>query len=121
MAGEIKITIQAILNNGGYKSTFSNGQNSITQATVGAAQGIQAVGTSAENIDGGDVGTPGYLLLKNLDSANYVEVGIDNTGFVAMAKLAAGEEACLPVADSTTIQLKANTASCKVAYLLMER
>lgn len=121
MAGEIKVTIQGKLNNGGYKSDFNNGQNSITQSTVGAAQGIQTVGTSAENIAGGDVGTPGYLFLKNLDSTNFVEIGVDNTGFVEMGKLTAGQEACFPVADSTTIQLKADTASCKVAFLLLER
>jgi len=120
MADEYKLTIKSKLNNGGYKVDWSNGQLSVTQSAEGAASGVQAVGTSAENIAGGDVTTPGYLHLKNLDSTNYVEFGKDNTGFVAVGKLEAGEEAVFRVADSSTIQLKANTASCNVAYLLLE-
>jgi len=37
-----------------------------------------------------------------------------------VGKLEAGEEAVFRVADSTTIQLKANTAACDVMYLLLE-
>lgn len=120
MAGELKITIIGKLNNGGYKVDWSNGQKSIDQSAVGAASGVQSVGTSAENIDGGDVSTPGYLFLKNLDSTNFVEFGVDSSGFVKVGKIEAGEEACFRVAASTTVQLKADTATCKVAYILTE-
>jgi len=120
MANEITLTIKDRVSNSGYKTDWANGQNSITQTAQGAASGIQAVGTSAENIAGGDVSTPGILFLKNLDGTNFVEFGKDNTGFVAVGKLEAGEEAVFRVADSTTIQLKADTAACDVMYLLLE-
>ena len=120
MADEIKLTIKGKVTNGEYKTDWSFSQFSVDQAASGAASGVQSVGTSAENIAGGDVSTPGYLFLKNIDGTNYVDVGVDNTGFVAMAKLKAGEQACFRVAGSTTIQLKANTATCKVQYLLLE-
>lgn len=120
MADEIKITVKATAENGGFKSAWAFGQFSVDQAAVGAASGVQAVGTSAENIAGGDVSTPGYLFLKNLDATNFVDIGKDNTGFVAVGRMEPGETACFRVSASTTIQLKADTASCNVQYLLLE-
>lgn len=121
MADEIKLTVKGKVANGSYKTDWNLGQLSITQSAVGAASGVQAIGTSAENIAGGDVSTPGYLFLKNLDSTNFVEVGKDvSASFEKLIKLQPGEEAVFRVADSTTIQLKADTAACDVMYLLLE-
>ena len=120
MADEFKLTIRSKHSNAGYKSDWFNSQLSITQNSAGVASGVQSVGTTAENISSGDITTPGYLHLKNLDTTNFVEFGVDNTGFVAVGKLEAGEEAVFRVADATTIQLKADTASCNVAYQLLE-
>ena len=120
MADEIKITIKGKVTNGEYKTDWNFSQFSVNQAASGAASGVQSIGTSAENIAVGDVSTAGYLFIKNLDATNYVDIGKDNTGFVAVGKLKAGEMCCFRVAGSTTIQLKADTAACKVQYLLLE-
>ena len=120
MADEYKLTIRSKLTNGGHSVGWFNNQLSVTQTAEGISSGVQTVGTSAENITTGDITTPGYLHLKNLDTTNYVEFGADNTGFVAVGKLKAGEEAVFRVAASTTIQLKADTASCNVAFQLLE-
>jgi len=78
----------------------------------------QSIGTTQETIgQSADLGTPGYLLIKNLDSTNYVEVG--STSGVYDIKLKAGEF-CLYRHNSATIYAKANTAACAVEYILIE-
>ena len=79
---------------------------------------VQEVGTSEEELaQGADLGTPGYLFIKNLDATNYVEIG--STTGVYDIKVKAGEVA-LYRHNSSTIYAKANTAACKVEYLLIE-
>jgi len=79
---------------------------------------VQVIGTTEEQIEqGADVGTPGYLWIKNLDATNYVEIG--STTGVYDIKLKAGEIA-LYRHNSATIYAKANTASCRVEYILVE-
>lgn len=80
--------------------------------------GVQEVGTSEEEItQGADLGTPGYLILKNLDGTNYIEVG--STTGVYDIKLLAGEIA-LYRHNSATIYAKADTAACDLEYTLIE-
>lgn len=80
--------------------------------------GTQSIGTSEEEIaQGAEVGTPGYLLIKNLDDTNYVEIG--STTGVYDVKLLAGEVA-LYRHNSGTIYAKANTSACLVEYYLIE-
>lgn len=79
---------------------------------------IQEIGTSEEEItQGADLGTPGYVLAKNLDSTNYIEIG--STTGVYDIKLKAGEFA-LWRHNSATIYTKANTAACDLEYILIE-
>ena len=79
---------------------------------------VQSVGTTEEALaQGADLGTPGYILIKNLDSTNYVEVG--STTGVYDIKLKAGEVA-LYRHNSATVYAKANTAACLVEYVLIE-
>ena len=59
--------------------------------------------------------------MKNLDSTNYVEFGVDNTGFVACGKIRPGKQAMFEIADSTTLQLRANTSACDVQYLVLDK
>lgn len=122
MADEITITNSASLSNGTYKDQLTfGGTFRIDQSSAGSAGGIRAIGTSAENLTMTDISTPGILYVKNLDATNFVEIGVDNTGFVAMAKLEPGDPpAQFRVADSTTIQLKADTASCNIQFWVME-
>jgi len=64
-----------------------------------------------------EMGTPGYIFLKNMDSTNYTEVGV-TTG-VYTVKLKAGEIA-LYRHDGAAILAKANTAACLLEYCLIE-
>ena len=106
--------------------SFSKGNASIKKAehievdVTGDAyeSAVQEIGTSEEVLaQGADLGTPGYVLVKNLDSTNYVEIG--STTGVYDIKLLAGQPALWPH-NSATIYAKANTAAVKVEYTIIE-
>ncbi len=117
MANELRITAKLSFNKSDGKVT--RGDTAFIDVTGDSfTHEIQSVGTTQEEIaQGADLGTPGYLWIKNLDSTNYVEVGV-TTG-VYHIKLQAGEFALFRV-NGTTIYGKANTAACLVEYVLVE-
>lgn len=91
-----------------------------TMSGTNYVKGTQSIGTTAELLGKGEIGTPGFLIVKNLDATNYVE--FEKATFSTTAgtvKLKAGESACFRVASST-IYACANTAACVVSYLLIE-
>lgn len=120
MADELKVTINARLENGENKQTWNHGEDSITQAAIGGHGGIVVVGTSEEDLSVGDVGTLGWLFLKNLDSTNYVTYGPKDTVMKAFGRLEAGEEAALRLEPGITLRWQANTANVKVKVWLLE-
>lgn len=82
-------------------------------------EGIQVVGTTEEaQLVGSDMATPGYVLLKNLDSTNFVKVRAASGG-TDVIKLKAGEVAMFRLA-ATGPYMIADTASCRVRYLIIE-
>lgn len=91
-----------------------------TQSGEGEAGGIQNIGTSAENLNVGDVATEGFAVFKNLDSTNFVEIGWDATGFQSAFKLLAGMLAIVPLNPSRTWQAKADTAAVELFYRVLE-
>lgn len=93
---------------------------SVTQSGEGLTTGIQNVGTSAENIEIGDVGTEGIAMFENLDATNYIEIGWDATGFQSAFKLLAGQFAIVPLNPSRTWQARANTAAVELYYAICE-
>lgn len=117
MADEISIVVSMSFDKGGAKAERSE---SLSVDVTGDAftHEIQEVGTTEEELaQGADLGTPGYIFVKNLDATNYVEVG--STTGVYDIRLKAGEVA-LYRHNSATIYAKANTAACKVEYWLIE-
>ncbi|HAX91569.1 MAG TPA: hypothetical protein DCY07_05085, partial [Rhodospirillaceae bacterium] len=86
---------------------------------AGVAAGVLSAATSAAAIPLGGVTTPGgFLLVKNLDATNYIEIGFDSSGFVAIAKLKAGQAALIPLKNAPWIQ--ANTAACLCQYRIFD-
>ena len=79
---------------------------------------VQEVGTTEEELNQpGEVGTPGWTYVRNLDDTNYVEIGCVTTSYTI--KLKAGEF-CLFRASGSTIYAKANTAACNVEFCVVE-
>lgn len=86
--------------------------------------GVQDIGTAAHELValGADLGTAGYAFFRNLDAANYVELGIDvpaATAFASLAKLKFGDVALVPLATKT-VYAKANTAAVKLEFWVLE-
>lgn len=116
------------------KVTFNYNPSTAGEVTVNPAEfsgtfdvagspitsGIQAIGTSEEILNLGDVTTPGYLMIKNLDSTNFLQYNVDATPTQYTGKLLAGEFALLRLGDTASaLYLKADTSSCNVQYWLL--
>lgn len=80
----------------------------------------QSIGTTAELLGKGEIGTVGYLVLKNLDATNYIE--LDNASFTIDAGPVRVKPGGVFIGQlrGTTIYACAKTASCIVKYLLIE-
>jgi len=80
---------------------------------------IHFVGTTEEAMKLGEVVTPGWCLIKNLDATNYVEIRT-GTGGTKMLKIAAGKSAGPFYFGSgvTAPYIIADTAEVKVVYLI---
>lgn len=76
MSNEIIANLSFIVRNGGFTFTFTPDQLLVTQNNVGRGGKAQIVSDEpAEVIDFGDVLEEGWLILKNLDTSNYVRWG----------------------------------------------
>lgn len=121
MAQTLSLTVSATAEFGNFKDSFTPGAVTIALANQGAASGIVDVGTSEEDLSIGDVGasTQGYLILRNLDSSNYVTYGPKSGGaMVAMGRIKPGEIAVLRLEPSVVVRWQANTAAVKVQVKL---
>lgn len=111
MAGELTVSVQAILANGPLASMFPQTQIRVDQAAKVIDDRVWLIGTTAEAINWGDVTTPGYVGLRNTDDTNFVQVGIDDGGvFIPLLKLLPGEVAIAPVQPGAAWHAKADTA-----------
>lgn len=110
MANEITLTIQLRVVNGSYDPGQIGATHSITQSGIGASEGIVVAATTDTPITVGSVTTAGLLYLRNLDGTNFVSVGSTVYEF----KMKAGEPFLGRVIPGKTINLKADTAACKV-------
>ena len=115
MANELRIEAQLEYSKSGVKQN----KHDSTYADVSGdsfTHVVQEVGTSDELIViGSDVATWGYVYLKNLDSTNYVEVGL--TGSYSI-KLKPGEVALFRAAAALYAQ--ANTAAVDLEIIVIE-
>lgn len=117
MANELQLAVSLLYNKNGVRLPI-DATKRVTVTGDYFTHTPQEVGTIEEELaQGADLGTPGYLYLKNLNDTYFVEVG-STTGVYAI-KLKPGEIA-LYRHNSGTIYAKANTAACIVEYCLIE-
>ena len=116
MANEISVSLSLRYSN---SPTSASLAASFLADQVGSKyeSGIQTVGTAEENLAKNDVGTIGYIAVRNTDPDNYVELA-SSTG-VYSVKLRAGESCFIPWEGAQVIA-KANTAACDVEYMIIE-
>jgi hypothetical protein len=124
MANEITINMKGLVVNGYLRSEFNPGPLQFTQTTVGGHFPIVSVGNGAEeDFDTGDVGiaNAGILMMRNLDTANYVIYGPKSGGvMVPFGRIKAGELASFRFEPSITMRWQANTAAVKVQVWLLQ-
>ena len=80
--------------------------------------GVQIIGVTEEALDKGDIGTIGYISFKNLDTTNYVQIGI-TTGVYSI-KVLAGKGGMVPWNSATAPLVKANSSPVELDYLMIE-
>lgn len=94
----------------------------ITRTNKLQIKNTQAIGTTEEALQMGDVTTEGWAVFHNLDANNFVEVGFTVTAtFYAAIKLLAGEQCIVALSDTPTWQAKADTATVNLRYAIYER
>jgi hypothetical protein len=122
MAGEIQVTTKLYAAKGGAQT--ANQTHNWTANMSGdpdvLTQTQEISHTTEESLDiGPDIGAPYIVEIANIDSTNYVEVGVA-TG-VYFARIPAGQTLFIPyVASGVTIFLKANTAAVNIVATAAE-
>lgn len=86
-----------------------------------AAGGTQIIGTSTEAIDINDVTIANaHFWVKNTDPTNFVVLSMANDASNPFCKLTPGQFAYFRAAASGTYYAKADTASVRIAYNIVE-
>ena len=83
-----------------------------------SVRGVQNIAITAEAINLGDVGTPGWFFIRNLDTTHFVELFTAAAG-VAFQKLKPGEFTIGRFAVAAPAA-QADTATCNIEYLIVE-
>lgn len=118
MADEISFSASLSINRNGVTTSASASKNA-TQTGTDYQLGTQTIGTAAEQLNKGDIGTIGYVFVKNLDPTNYVELALD-AGFTQIfAKLLPGEFCVIPTQQQ--YYARANTAPCSCLVAMIEQ
>jgi hypothetical protein len=111
MADEIRIKTQLTVKNGFVDQSDNVNYTANQTAAGGPTPGYVTIGTSEETVAFGELGTKGWLWMRNLDATNFVEWGFA-TG-VYGGKMLAGESAGPFRMNATSVYLKSDTGACK--------
>jgi hypothetical protein len=120
MANEISVSASLSASKNGATIAASDSL-SITMAGDQMISNVQIVPAASEAILLGDVTTPGYVYIKNLDPVNFVSISVLATAVAgtSFAKLLPGQFCVFP-AVSTTLTAIADTLPCNVQVVVIE-
>ena len=122
MANEISITAKLSVSKGGTTVTNATSTDSIDMTGTNMLTLVQNIGTSYEALTLTDIDTASkyFVMLRNKDATNYVEVSFD-AGSTYSLRMDAGE-LCgpLPMVAGEQIGCRANTAACEVEIICCE-
>lgn len=120
MANTIRLQSTLTYKNSGGTVSLG-GDFTVTQSGTHFTAEVQDIGITAEALDvGADIGTIGFLLIKNLDATNYVEIGSDNAVANNVALILPGQAVPIKPKSGVTLYGKANTAPVQVEFLAIE-
>lgn len=118
MADELSTSLEVSYSKNGVTEEISE-TDLITVTGSELVKYIQSVGTSEEALElGQDIGTPGYVYLKNLDDTNFVSIR-RASGEGNMIKLLPGEWAWFRMAATAPYAI-ADTAACRLKVVVFE-
>lgn len=122
MANEITYAVSlastkstAVLSSGSISDTID------MSGTYGATE-TQLIGTSNEALSFNTTDITGdvHLVIRNNDSANYVEIFKDSGNTHLLSKLNAGESCSLRRVPSSSLYARANTAAVSIQFWILQ-
>jgi hypothetical protein len=117
MANELTLRLQASILSGNLQSEFPQ---QIIRPNVAAQEqngGVFSLTTSETDLTLTGITTPGWLILKNLDTTNFLTWGPKSGGsMILCGKILAGEFAIFRLGAAVTMRMKADTATVKVQW-----
>ena len=119
MAAVLRYNLNVQAENGLFKRDIQAPSRSVDLNAQGHAAGIMEVTTADEGVamDIGDIETPGFLYMRNLDETNFVFYGPDAAGaLVPFGWMNPGEEAWLRLYPGATLRIAADTTTVLVQY-----
>lgn len=124
MANEIRYSSNMSLTNGTLNDTYSTSGLTANQTTAGLLRNVKdvAITWTGELLDKGSLVTPRLAMFSNLDSVNFIEIGVQISGnFRAFMRLEAGHQAGPLWLGTTDVWARANTAPVKLFYVMYEQ
>lgn len=121
MANEISITVGMACTKDELVIKESTTTVRRDMAGTHAASIVQDIGTTYEALDiPAELATLGYCYLKNVDATNYIEIGRDvGAAFYGVIRLKPGDIALVRF-SAATMYGRANTATAKLRFSLLE-
>lgn len=119
MANEIKLSVNLSVDKGGARMVRTESK-SVDMSGESFYHAVQNIDTSNETLEvyelsNFDAGEAGYIFAKNLDSTNYIEIGLTSSYTI---KLKAGEFCLFRAAGA--VFARANTSACELEYIYIE-
>lgn len=119
MANEVTVNLTLAYDDGTTTVSSSLVDLQVSPTTLKVVKLIQAIGTTEEALQLGEVTSLGLALIKNLDSTNFVELRT-GTGATKFVKLLAGEACLFRFGSGVTAPYAiADTASVNVEILII--
>jgi len=124
MSNEISYQFQLLLNNGKLKDQYSSPAGAATQTTAALVRNVQTITAvaPAQALDLGSVVVPGFVVFQNLDTTNFVDIGVYAAlplpaTFYPFIRLKAGEQGMMRLSTNPPYAL-ADTTSVKLFYIV---
>lgn len=124
MADEITVTTGlAVSKTNGPSLSRPAAANQYDMAGNVIARDVTSVPTTSAGtaLDVASVSNLGWAYFANLDSTNYVEIGVQVSGtFYPFLRLLAGAKCVVPLSSSATLYARANTAAVNLDFEIVE-
>jgi len=120
MADEITIISGISVLKSNLSTTIPTTSSTVDLSGTKFIRNCQTVGTTYEAVSVGDLASAGWCYIKNTDTTNYVEFGVEvAAAFYPFVKILAGETSLIRPTSATLYAL-ADTASVRVQIIATE-